>query len=136
VPFVLDVSITSAWALSDEDYPDAELAQESLRSDSAIAPSLWWFEVRNTLIQNERRSRISTAETAAFLAALVRLPITIEFGTEEEALLRLARAHRLTVYDAAYLELAKRKGFPLATLDSDLIRVARAGAIPLLTAMK
>lgn len=136
MPFVLDVSITSAWALSDEDYPDAELAQESLRSDSAIAPSLWWFEVRNTLIQNERRSRISTAETAAFLAALVRLPITIEFGTEEEALLRLARAHRLTVYDAAYLELAKRKGFPLATLDSDLIRVARAGAIPLLTAMK
>jgi predicted nucleic acid-binding protein len=136
VPFVLDVSITSAWALSDEDYPDAELAQESLRSDSAIAPSLWWFEVRNTLIQNERRSRISTAETAAFLAALVRLPITIEFGTEEEALLRLARAHRLTVYDAAYLELANRKGFPLATLDSDLIRVARAGAIPLLTAMK
>jgi predicted nucleic acid-binding protein len=136
VPFVLDVSITSAWALSDEDYPDAELAQESLRSDSAIAPSLWWFEVRNTLIQNERRSRISTAETAAFLAALLRLPITIEFGTEEEALLRLARAHRLTVYDAAYLELANRKGFPLATLDSDLIRVARAGAIPLLTAMK
>ena len=136
MPFVLDVSITSAWALSDEDYPDAELAQESLRSDSAIAPSLWWFEVRNTLIQNERRSRISTAETAAFLAALLRLPITIEFGTEEEALLRLARAHRLTVYDAAYLELANRKGFPLATLDSDLIRVARAGAIPLLTAMK
>jgi predicted nucleic acid-binding protein len=136
VPFVLDASITAAWALSDEDHPDAELAQESLRSDSAIAPSLWWFEVRNALIQNERRSRISKAETAAFLAALLRLPITIEFGTEEEALLRLARAHRLTVYDAAYLELAKRKGFSLATLDSDLIRVARAEGIPLLTAMK
>ena len=89
-------------------------------------PCLWWFEVRNILVVNERRRRIAESDTAAFLLNLSKLRIRIDRAPDEGAVLRLARTHRLSVYDAAYLELAQREGLPLATLDADL-RTAAAG---------
>ena len=59
MPFVLDASVAACWAFDDEDHPVAAVALERIRADEAIAPSLWWFEVRNTLIVNERRGRLS-----------------------------------------------------------------------------
>ncbi len=109
-----------------------DFAYKRLHSDSAAAPAHWWFEVRNTLIVNERRGRLSEAETASFLQILSYLPIDRDLAPDESAVLRLARLHKLTVYDAAYLELAERRGIPLATLDADLIRAARAERVPLL----
>ncbi len=132
MPFVIDASIAACWAFKDEDHPAATLALERIRSDEARAPSLWWFEVRNTLIMSERRSRLTEADTAAFLRGLARLGITVDRSPDETAVLTLARQHRLTVYDAAYLELAQREGIPLATLDNALARAARANQIPLL----
>lgn len=82
-------------------------------------PGLWWFEVRNVLLVNERRGRISEADTAGFLRNLSRLGVTLDRSPDEAALLSLARRYRLTVCDASYLELARRDRLPLATLDTD-----------------
>jgi predicted nucleic acid-binding protein len=132
MPFVLDASIAACWAFEDEDHPVAALALERIRTDEARVPSLWWFEVRNTLIVNERRGRLTEADVAAFLRGLSRLGVTVDRAPDEAAVLALARRHRLTVYDASYLELTQREGIPLATLDTELANAARAEKLPLI----
>jgi len=122
--FVLDASITACWAFQDEDHPDASLTFDRMRAEEGVVPGLWWFEVRNILIVNERRRRITEPDTSAFLLSLSRLRIRVDRVPDENGVLRLARAHRLSVYDAAYLELAQREGLPLATLDTDLQKAA------------
>jgi predicted nucleic acid-binding protein len=122
--FVLDASITACWAFQDEDHADADLALLRMRAEEAVVPCLWWFEVRNILVVNERRRRIAESDTASFLANLSRLRVRVDRLPEESAVLRLARTHRLSVYDAAYLELAQREGLALATLDADLRKAA------------
>jgi predicted nucleic acid-binding protein len=134
MPFVLDASIASCWAFEDEDHPVAALALERLRTDAARVPSLWWFELRNTLIVNERRGRLTESDTAAFLRSLARLGVTVDRSPVEADVLTLARRHRLTVYDAAYLELARRDGVPLATLDTALATAALSERHPVLGA--
>ena len=129
--FVLDASITACWAFQDEDHPDAALAFRQMRSEEAVLPCLWWFEVRNILVVNERRRRIAESDTAAFLLNLSKLRIRIDRAPDESAVLRLARTHRLSVYDAAYLELAQREGLPLATLDADLKKAAAGEGVAL-----
>lgn len=131
--FVLDASITACWAFQDEDHPDASLAFVQVRTEEAVVPCLWWFEVRNILVVNERRRRIAEPDTAAFLLNLSRLRIRVDRVPDEDALLRLARTHRLSVYDAAYLELAQREGLPLATLDAALQKAAAGVGVALLS---
>jgi len=130
--FVLDASITACWAFQDEDHPDASLAFLQMSAEEAVVPCLWWFEVRNILVVNERRRRIAEADTAAFLLNLSRLRLRIDRLPDESAVLRLARTHRLSAYDAAYLALAQREGLPLATLDDDLRRAAADEGVALL----
>jgi len=132
MPFVLDASIAGCWAFGDEGHAVADFALVRIRTEEAIVPSLWWFEVRNILIINERRGRISEADTSVFLRELSRLRITIDGSFEEAPVMTLARKHTLTVYDASYLELAQRMSFPLASLDKSLIRAARVENIKLL----
>jgi predicted nucleic acid-binding protein len=119
------------WAFQDEDHPDARLAFHQMRSEEAVVPCLWWFEVRNILVVNERRRRIAESDTAAFLLNLSKLRIRIDRAPDESAVLRLARTHGLSVYDAAYLELAQREGLPLATLDADLKKAAAGEGVAL-----
>lgn len=132
--FVIDASILAAAGLADERHPRAEHAIERLRKAAALAPSLLFFEIRNVLLVNERRKRLSEEDTAAFLEVLRRLPIDVDGACDETRLLLLARKHRLTAYDAAYLELAIREGLPLATLDADLERAARAEGVEIVGA--
>lgn len=136
MPFVLDASVTACWAFDDEDHPVAGLAFRRIRTEEALVPALWWFEVRNIFIVSERRRRITPSATAAFLRNLALLPIHIDRTPDETALLRLARTRKLSAYDAAYLELAQRQGLPLATLDLTLQKAARAEGIPLLSQSK
>jgi predicted nucleic acid-binding protein len=133
MPFVLDASIVHDWAF-DEFHPTAGVARERLQTEPAVAPNLWWFEVRNGLVMAERRGQITEQETAKFLHEIHRLAITLDRSPVEAAVLALARRHRLTVYDAAYLELAMREGLPLATLDTALIRAAGGESVPLVGA--
>lgn len=130
--FVVDASVVGCWCFPDEASVAADAVFERLIADEAIVPAIWWFEVRNLLVINERRGRIDAAATARFTADLARLPIRIDRAPDSETVLALARAHRLTAYDAAYLELARRLDAPLATLDRALAGAARAAGMPLL----
>lgn len=130
MPFVLDASVAACWAFDDEDHPLAGRALDRLQWDEAVAPSLWWFELRNVLVVSERRGRIDKAGSRRFLRELSRLPINLDHEPDEAALMDAARAHRLSVYDAAYLELADRLSVPLATLDVSLARAAEAVHVP------
>jgi predicted nucleic acid-binding protein len=131
MPFVVDASVAACWLMPDERHPLADAAYARIAGDPAITPVLWRFELRNLLLVNERRGRLDSAKTARALRLLRELPITIDSAEDEDTLMELARQHRLTVYDAAYLELALRRGFPLATLDTALASAARAEAVPL-----
>jgi len=131
VTFVLDASISAAWAF-DEVSAAASQARRRMRRESALAPSLWWFEMRNALIQGERRGRFTETRSARFLRFISRLAITLDRAPDEGRVLALARRHRLTVYDAAYLELAVREALPLATLDAELAAAAQAEQVALI----
>ena len=129
MPMVLDASVTASWVLPDEDDPDAAAALERVRTETGLVPALWWYEIRNILLMSERRRRLSAHDTADFLTALSNLPIETDQAASNSEVFRLARVHGLTIYDATYLELAKRTGSPLATLDADLERAARSEGI-------
>ena len=128
--FVLDASTTVAWAL-DESNRWAAQAWTRMRGDPALVPTLWWFELRNALVVNERRGRLTERETARFLHDISLLAITVDRAPSEAGVLTLARRHGLTVYDAAYLELALREAVPLATLDQALSAAAQAEGVAL-----
>jgi predicted nucleic acid-binding protein len=134
MPFVVDASVVACWLLPDERHPIAAAAYKRIAVDSAVVPALLWFELSNLLIVNERRGRLDPPKTAQALRLIRALPISIDTKVEGDALMRLARTHRLTAYDAAYLELAQRRGLPLATLDVALTSAARAEAVPLIDA--
>ncbi len=128
--FVLDVSVTAAWCLPDEESETANRALDRLRTDEALVPTLWWFELRNALVVNERRGRLTEAETVAFLGDLGRLPIRPDERPPSSGLvLALARRHGLTVYDSAYLEAGVRHSAPVATLDRMLAAAAEAEGV-------
>jgi predicted nucleic acid-binding protein len=129
--FVLDASVSACWAFADEDRPVADVAFSSLQTEEAVVPALWWFEVRNILVVNERRGRINERDTDFFLRALAQFRIRIDREPEQAGVLRMARTQGLSVYDAAYLELAHREKLPLATLDRRLAEAARLTGVQL-----
>lgn len=123
---VIDSSITLAWLFQDERSDDADAVLGQVTESGAVAPSLWRLEVANALQMAVKRNRINTDFRDASLADLRSLAVTIDNETDYHAwttTLHLAERYRLTLYDAAYLELAQRLGIPLATLDQEL-RVA------------
>lgn len=122
--FVLDASIALAWLLNEEAGPQADRAWLRLKDGDALVPQLWHFEVRNGLLFAMRRGRIAREASAQLLGALERFAIRTDAEPDPEAAFDLADRHRLTIYDAAYLEAALRNSAPLATLDKALARAA------------
>jgi predicted nucleic acid-binding protein len=131
MPFVIDASVALAWVLPDE-QPTALAALHHVQNDEGVVPSLWWYEVRNGLIASERRGRVTIEESERALRDLSSLAIAVDANHDGAAVMALARKHRLTVYDAAYLELALRTGLPLATLDAALAAAARSERVALI----
>jgi len=133
VEFVLDNSVSMRWLFGDgshEDLAYADRVLEYMTEPGSVArvPSLWSLEVANVIPRAEARAFVSEARTSKFLALLQEMAIRADPETFERALdttLALARRHALSAYDAAYLELAMRKGIPLATLDAGLCRAVR-----------
>jgi predicted nucleic acid-binding protein len=132
MPFVLDASVSAVWALANESSPIADIAAERLKTEIALVPRLWWYEIRNLLIVNERRQRLTPADIAIFLDLLSAYPIQFKQAEDEISILRLARLYQLSFYDAAYLALASQHQVPLATLDKHLRAAAVSAGIPLL----
>ena len=130
MPFVIDASVAGSWLLPDENHPEAITALDRLKDDEAFVPTLLWFEIRNLLLASERRQRITPVQTAAALSVLQGLPLEVDSEPDSGTTLQLARDHRLTVYDAAYLELAVRRHLPLLTFDQQLATAAKRLAIP------
>jgi len=133
MPFVVDASIAVCWLLPDERSPSADAAWRRLPGDTALAPGIWWYELRNVLIVNERRGQLDAVRTAQALRLIRGLRVSIDFDSPEETLIALARRHRLAIYDSAYLELALRHGCPLATLDGELAAAANAEGVQLIS---
>ena len=133
--FVVDNSIVMSWCFQDEtnQYSDAVLG--SLSEATALVPSIWPLEVINVLLVAERRKRISEADSVRFTTLLSQLPIVVEYERPEQIMkdiLALARVKKLSSYDASYLDLAMRKGLPLATLDKGLKQAAIAVDVKIL----
>ncbi len=133
---MVDASVVLTWCFPDENSALAQrVAQMFKQGDSAIAPSFWPHEVLNALLVGERRKRISAGLIRTFLTDLEALPIALqELQTEHvfDRVQSLSRAHGLTTYDAAYLDLAQSNGLPLATLDVDLIRACSKTGVELI----
>jgi predicted nucleic acid-binding protein len=127
--FVLDGSLSLAWYFKDEANPYADAVAARFPDVQAFVPTIWPLEVANAVLMGERRKRSTEAQASSWLAYLSSLPITIDAETSTRAwsdVLQLARAHQLSAYDAAYLELAVRLGLALATLDKPLKAAAAA----------
>jgi predicted nucleic acid-binding protein len=135
VTFVVDSSVALSWCFEDEATPAADALLTHLTRDGACAPSLWPLEVLNVLSMAHRRGRITPQAHQDRIAFLAALPVTLDAETAAQAWVttsRLAERYRLTLYDAAYLELAQRLDLPLATLNAGLRTAAAALGVPLL----
>lgn len=134
--FVLDASAAIAGLASDEHDPAANDPVLRAFRDVVVVPALWPLEIANILTVQMRRGRLPAADRLLALRTIrdFRLSIdTVDPRAEQfESVIALADAHRLTVYDAAYLELAMRLGAPLATLDGALADAARSEGVALL----
>jgi predicted nucleic acid-binding protein len=127
VTFVLDASIALSWCFEEEATDATDDLLQQLQNTVAAVPTHWHVEVTNVLALAERRRRITRADTTEFIRLLETLMIEPDEETPARAfgqVLDLARAERLTAYDAAYLELAMRLGVPLATKDIALCNAA------------
>ncbi len=135
--FVLDNSVALAWCFEDEQTPQIMALLDRLTEDGAMAPQLWPLEALNGLLTAERRGRIDAGVRQLLAGFLRELPVGIDDETATRgwsATAELAGRHRLTAYDAAYLELALRLRLPLATRDQSLMQAARQAGVPLLPA--
>jgi len=132
---VVDASISLAWCFVDEATPESNAILDLVGDTGAIVPPVWHLEVANTLVQAERRGRISAEQIETKLSLLAQLAIEAEppsLGRAWSEIMLLARQHGLTTYDASYLELATRRKVPIATLDRALAAAARACNVKLL----
>jgi predicted nucleic acid-binding protein len=125
--FVIDNSIVMSWCFKDQADPFADTVLEWLQEATAYVPSVWPLEIVNVLLAAERKKLIGKADSIHFLNLLSQLPILVQYESPERTMkdiLNLARDHNLSSYDASYLDLAIKKGLPLATLDKKLRKAA------------
>ncbi len=135
--FVVDNSVVMLWCFKDETNNYADTVLDRLTEAAAVVPSIWPLEVVNILLVAEGQKRLSESESIRFITLLSQLPIVVELERPEKMmkeLLALARVNNLSSYDASYLDLAMRKGFPIATLNNQLIEAARRIDVPILAA--
>lgn len=134
--FVLDASVALTWVFEDEFSDYSQFVSEILNEGEAHVPIVWPLEIPNGVLNAVRRGRFLASDTQPFLGDLARLHIEIEPGFALETLgqttLALVLNHRLSAYDASYLELAIRRGLPLATQDRKLADAAIAAGVELL----
>ena len=133
--FVLDNSVTMRWFFGDGKPAELTFAAkvlDALKGEDAIVPVTWGLEVANVIARAEARGLVTEARSGEFLELLEGVRIEVDAATFIQArssTLQLARRHKLSAYDASYLELAVRRGLPLATLDEDLQKAAKKAGV-------
>ena len=133
--FVVDCSVAMAWLFPDEATPGTNALLSRLVIETALVPAWWFIEIANVLTMAERKGRITARQSDAFIADLAKLGLEQDDEAPGRAfthLLPMCRTHRLTSYDAIYLDLALRRSLPLATLDDDLRKAAKKMRVALL----
>lgn len=131
---VIDASIALSWCFEDEASDETDAVAADVINEGGLVPALFHLELANVLLQSEKRGRITAAAIAQRLDLISRMPIETDAKTTGRAwsdTLSLARAHKLTTYDAAYLEVASRTGSILATKDKALAAAAQACGVAL-----
>lgn len=134
---VVDASVAAAWCFDDEVSPFTEAALDEVVRIGARVPALWIVELANVLAMAERHGRLDAERVDRLVEVLLALPVVVDHGEPGvlvPAIVRIARAQRLTAHDAAYLELAMRAGLPLATRDASLRAAAERVGVALYTA--
>jgi predicted nucleic acid-binding protein len=132
---IVDASVVLAVPLQEANRDQAVAVLQLAIEGGAVVPGIWHLEVANSLMLAERRGRISAVDRTAAMQDLFRLPIEVDNDTASRAwrdTLILAEHHRLTLYDASYLELSIRRSLPLATFDAALRRAAEGAGVKLL----
>lgn len=133
--FVIDNSIVMSWCFKDETDNYADAVLNKLEYSTAFVPCIWPLEVGNVLLVAERNKRLRQADSIRFIALLSELPIVVEPESPDRMMneiVSIARAYDLSTYDASYLDLAMRKGIPIATLDKGLLRAAKKSNVPVI----
>jgi predicted nucleic acid-binding protein len=133
--FVIDNSVVMTWCFKDELSRYADAVLDRLVISTGFVPSIWPLEVCNVLLVAERKKRIGGADSTRFIALLSELPIIVEQEPPErmiKEIFALAREHKLSSYDASYLDLAMRKGLPIATLDKNIIAAAKRSNVQII----
>lgn len=135
-PFVLDASVALSWVFDDEFSPYSGSIAGMMPRSQAVVPIVWPLEMANGFLTAFRRGRLQETKAAALIAAIGRLRIDIDRGVAPESLaqstLKLGIAHRVSANDASYLELAMRRGLPLASQDDRLVRAATEAGVSIL----
>ncbi len=136
--FVLDNSVTMRWCFEGGNhvYADAMLERLETASDAAVVPVLWRYEVSAVLSRAQTKGWLTSSKAAEFLEDIAALNIVVDAESAERVLndvYRLATVHRLTAYDAAYLELALRRTLPIATLDVELRNACMTAGVTIAT---
>ncbi|MBI2822224.1 MAG: type II toxin-antitoxin system VapC family toxin [Acidobacteria bacterium] len=132
---VVDASVALAWGFPDEGNAYADAVLEGLEGEATVVPALWAVEIANALLPGERRQRLHHAQILRFVTLLEGLPVVQDSQSVQStinSLLPLAREHKLSTHDTAYLDLAIREGLPLATADKRLRRAAQKSGVVIL----
>jgi predicted nucleic acid-binding protein len=132
--FVIDASMALAWFFRDEFSERARMISALADEQSVVVPAHWFAEIANGILMGERRGRSKAEDVAHFVRRLGLL--RLEVDTSDRTLvvgriLPLARTHGLTIYDAFYLEIAERRGLPLASFDKKLNTAAHSNGVRL-----
>lgn len=126
---MVDASVTASWIFSDERDTYSVRVAERVAAAGAVVPALWRWEMQNLLLSALRSKRIDADALAQYVSDLGELNIVFDFAPGFGTELAIARKYGLTVYDAAYLELAMHRNYKLATKDSELKKAAEAAGV-------
>lgn len=132
---ILDASVALAWLIPDESDPGCDAVLPKVEAEGAAVPAIWALEIGNILLLAERHARITSPGRLAAQAMLLSLPIEQQPADALSAwgdAASLALRHRLSLYDATYLELAIRRALPIASRDKALRSAAKAEGVPVL----
>ena len=133
--FVLDASVTVRWALQDRSASNRVYADQVLDSFAVVSswvPALWYTETVQVLRCAEDDGKIGESALTAFVYRLGQLPIELDTAAPagiQLAVAAISREFKLSGYDAQYLELARRRNLPIATLDKDLRKAAKKAGV-------
>ncbi len=134
--FVADASIAVAWVHPAQETPQTRLLLQSVHDGAPIeVPAIWPLEISNALLVLVRRKKLLNTERQIALAALQTLAVKLDYEMSMLAFTKLsviAEKHQLSVYDAAYFELAQRRKLPLACRDGALRQAAIRASLQVL----